>query len=196
MSKIKKVLLSDIMVGSSKTQRIAYVAIMSALCVVCNMFFEFKLADTQFSLTIFFSAMTGLIIGPLYGFVACFLGDLVGFLYNSGGFPYMPWIGLSMGMVALISGLVMNCFDFKSKLAIYIKILLVCILTLLICTIAINTTAFWIVYNTKKVPFFAYLTTRLFVQGQIWNSVFNYVLLFVLYPLIIKTKNILVKRKA
>ena len=52
------------------------------------------------------------------------------------------------------------------------------------------------VYNTKKVPFFAYLTTRLFVQGQIWNSVFNYVLLFVLYPLIIKTKNILVKRKA
>lgn len=196
MSKIKKVLLSDIMVGSSKTQRIAYVAIMSALCVVCNMFFEFKLADTQFSLTIFFSAMTGLIIGPLYGFVACFLGDLVGFLYNSGGFPYMPWIGLSMGMVALISGLVMNCFDFKSKLAIYIKILLVCILTLLVCTIAINTTAFWIIYNTKKVPFFAYLTTRLFVQGQIWNSVFNYVLLFVLYPLIIKTKNILVKRKA
>lgn len=196
MSKIKKVLLSDIMVGSSKTQRIAYVAIMSALCVVCNMFFEFKLADTQFSLTIFFSAMMGLIIGPLYGFVACFLGDLVGFLYNSGGFPYMPWIGLSMGMVALISGLVMNCFDFKSKLAMYIKILLVCILTLLVCTIAINTTAFWIVYNTKKVPYFAYITTRLFVQGQIWNSVFNYVLLFVLYPLIIKTKNILVKRKA
>ena len=195
MSKLKKVLLSEIMLDSSKTQRIAYVAIMSALCVVCNMFFEFKLADTQFSLTIFFSAMTGMIIGPLYGFVACFLGDLVGFLYNSGGFTYMPWIGLSMGMVALISGLIMNCFEFKFKLAIFIKLFFVCVLTFLICTVAINTTSFWIIYNTRKVPFFAYLTTRLFVQGQIWNSLFNYGLIFILYPIIIKIKNLLIKQK-
>lgn len=195
MSKLKKVLLSEIMLDSSKTQRIAYVAIMSALCVVCNMFFEFKLADTQFSLTIFFSAMTGMIIGPLYGFVACFLGDLVGFLYNSGGFTYMPWIGLSMGMVALISGLIMNCFEFKFKLAIFIKLFFVCVLTFLICTVAINTTSFWIIYNTRKVPFFAYLTTRLFVQGQIWNSLFNYGLMFILYPIIIKIKNLLIKQK-
>ena len=131
------------------------------------------------------------IIGPLYGFVACFLGDLVGFLYNSGGFMYMPWIGISMGLVALISGLVMNCFDFKFKFAIFIKILFVCIFTFLLCTVAVNTTSFWIIYNTRKVPFFAYLTTRLFVQGQIWNSVFNYGLLFVFYPLIIKIKNLI-----
>ena len=115
MQKIKKLFLSDILSDATKTQRIAYIAVMTALCVVCNMFFEFKFADTQFSLTIFFSALTGLIIGPVYGFVACFLGDLVGFLYNSGGFTYMPWIGLAMGMVALLSGLIMNCFNFKFK---------------------------------------------------------------------------------
>ena len=191
MKKIKKLLLSDIILDCSKTQRIAYVAIMSAFLVVCNMFFEFKFADTQFSLTIFFSALTGLVIGPLYGFVACFLGDLVGFLYNSGGFMYMPWIGLAMGMVAFISGLIMNCFDFKFKFAIYIKLFMVCVLTFLVCTVAINTTAFWIIYNTKKVPFFAYLTTRLFVQGQIWNSLFNYALLFILYPVILKIKSLI-----
>ncbi len=193
MQKIKKLLFSDVLSESTHTQKVAYIAVMTALCVVCNMFFEFKLADTQFSLTLFFSALTGMIIGPVFGFVACFLGDLVGFLYNSGGFMYMPWIGLSMGLVALVSGLIMNFIDIKNRLATYIKILIVAVLTFLLCTVAINTTAFWIMYNNKKVPYFAYLFTRLFVQGQIWNSVFNYVLLFVLYPTIIRVKNAIKK---
>ncbi len=193
MQKIKKLFSSDVMSDATYTQKVAYIAVMTALCVVCNMFFEFKLADTQFSLTLFFSALTGMVIGPVFGFVACFLGDLVGFLYNSGGFMYMPWIGISMGLTALISGLVMNLVNIKNKFAIFIKIFIIAILTFLLCTVAINTTAFWIIYNTKKVPFFAYLFTRLFVQGQIWNSIFNYVLLFAFYPTIIRIKNAIKK---
>ena len=194
MQKIKKLFSSDVMSDLTHTQKVAYIAVMTALLVVCNMFFEFKFADTQFSLTLFFSALAGMVIGPVFGFVAGFLGDLVGFLYNSGGFMYMPWIGLSMGLVALVSGLVMNLITFKNKFATYIKILIVALLTFLLCTVAINTTAFWILYNTKKVPFFAYLVTRLFVQGQIWNSVFNYALLLVLYPTIIRIKSITSRR--
>ena len=144
--KLKKLIFSEILFDLSKTQKIAYIAVMSALCVVCNMFFEFKLADTQFSLTIFFSAMTGMIIGPLFGFVACFIGDLVGFLYNSAGLPYYPWIGLSMGLVAIIAGLIMNGLEFKFKFGVFIKIALVAILTFAICTVGISTTMFWIVY--------------------------------------------------
>jgi len=192
MSKLKKILFSELMEKCSKTQKIAYIAIVTALTVVCNMFFEFKLADTQFSLTIFFSAMAGLIIGPLFGFVACFLGDLVGFLYNSGGFMYMPWIGLSMGLVAFIAGLIMNV-TLKFKGATYVKLAIVCVLTFLVCTVGINTTAFWLIYNTRKVPFFAYLVTRLFVQGQIWNSVFNYALMFALYPLVVRITKLIQK---
>jgi hypothetical protein len=76
-----------------------------------------------------------------------------------------------------------------------LKIAIVCLLTFVLCTVAINTTAFWILYNNKKVPFLAYLTTRLFVQGQIWNSVFNYGLLFGLYPLVVRLEAILNKEK-
>ena len=195
MSKIKKFFESELMANSTKTQKIAYVAVMTALLVVCNMFFEFKLADTQFSLTIFFSALCGMVIGPIYGFISCFLGDLVGFLYNSGGFMYMPWIGLSMGIIAFIAGIVMNCIDIKNKFATYIKIAIVCLSTFLLCTVAINTTAFWIIYNTRKVPFFAYLVTRLFVQGQIFNSVLNYALLFICYPVMLRIKNSITNRK-
>ena len=194
--KTKNIFFSELMRNCSKTQKIAYIAIVTALTVVCNMFFEFKLADTQFSLTIFFSAMAGMIIGPLFGFVACFLGDLVGFLYNSGGFMYMPWIGLSMGLVAFIAGIIVNGVNLKFKGAIYVKLAIVSLLTFLVCTVGINTTAFWIIYNTKKVPFFAYLVTRLFVQGQIWNSVFNYALMFALYPMVQRITAIITKTKS
>ena len=193
--KLKRLFLSDLMLDATETQRIAYVGIMSALCVVCNMFFEFKLADTQFSLTIFFSAMTGIIIGPFFGFVACFLGDLIGFLYNSGGFTYMPWIGLSMGFVAFISAIIVNGFYFKSKYGIYVKLALVSAFTFALCTIAINTTCFWLIYNTKKVPYYTYCVTRLFVQGQIWNSVFNYALLFILFPLVLRVRDLIIRNK-
>lgn len=192
---LRKLFFTELLDGTTKTQKIAYVSLMTAMCVVCNMFFEFKLADTQFSLTLFFSAMTGMIIGPVFGFTACFLGDLVGFLYNSAGFMYMPWIGISMGLTAFIAGLVMNGINCKKKAAVYIKIAVVCILTFILCTIAINTTAFWLIYNNRKVPYFAYLVTRLFVQGQIWNSVFNYALIFAFYPIIEKIVNSIKKNK-
>lgn len=181
-SRAHSLFLSKVLSGTSRTQRIAYIAVMTALCAVCNMFFEFKFADTQFSLTIFFSMMTGIIIGPLFGFVSCFLGDLVGFLYHSGGYAYYPWIGISMGMVALISGLVMNGVSLKLRGGEYVKLGLISALTFLVCTLAINTTSFWIVYNNMNTPYLTYVCQRLFIQGQIWNSVLNYALSFATFP--------------
>ena len=195
MQKLKKLFSSDVLEDCRNSQKIAYIAVMTALSVICNMFFEFKFADTQFSLTLFFSAITGIIIGPTYGFVACFTGDLVGFLCNSGGFMYMPWIGISMGLTAFIAGLVMNVFPSQKKVVIAIKLGVICLLTFIICNVMVNTTAFWIVYNTKKVPYIAYLSTRLFVSGQIYNSLVNYCLLFVGYPTFIKIKEVIKRKK-
>lgn len=178
----KRLLFSQTLVDKDRNRKIAYVAMMTALNVVANMFFEFKFAETQFSFTIVVSAITGIIIGPLFGFVACFLGDLVGFLYHSAGLGYLPWVGVAMGMVALISGFVVNGLPLKIKGAIYFKLAIVSILTFAICTVGINTTAFWLLYS--KVPYGTYLISRLFLQGQIWNSVVNYALLFVLVPIV------------
>ena len=150
------------------------------------MFFEFKLADTQFSFTLVISALTGIILGSLFGFCACFLGDLVGFLYHSSGFAYYPWIGISMGLTAVLAGLIVNGIPSKSKGWLYVKLAVVCVLTFCICTVAINTTAFWILYS--KVGFWKYFVARIFVQGQIWNSLVNYVLLFIAVPALQKIK--------
>ena len=178
----KNLLFSTTLQDKNKSHKIAYIAVTTALTVVTNMFFEFKFADVQFSLTIVVSALAGIVLGSLFGFAACILGDLVGFLYNSGGFMYMPWVGISMGLVALISGLVVNGLKWKFKGALQVKLALVSVLTFALCTVAINTTAFWLLYS--KVPYGTYLVARLFVQGQIWNSLFNYALLFLFVPVL------------
>ncbi len=181
----KRLLFSQTLAEKNAAHRIAYIGVVTAFIVASNMF-EFKMFDTQFSFTLMISALSGLIIGPLFGFAACFLGDLVGFLINSSGFAYMPWIGISMGLVALISGFVVGGIPSKQKWALYVKLLAVCVLTFAICTVAINTTAFWLLYS--KVGYVEYLVARLFVQGQIWNSLLNYALLFVAVPVLIRIK--------
>lgn len=185
-SLIMRILFSKTLLSKNRSQKIAYVSIATAFVVIANMFFEFKFADVQFSLTIAISALVGVVLGGALGFVACFLGDLVGFLYNSGGFAYLPWIGISMGLTALIAGAIIGAIKSDKKWFLYLKIAIVCILTLLICTIGINTTAFWILYS--KSSYGTYLVARLFVQGQIWNSLFNYALLFAAVPALKKIK--------
>ena len=179
---------SPTLAGKNKAHKIAYIAVLTSFVVVANMFFEFKLADTQFSLTIFVSALCGLIIGPIFGFAACFLGDLAGFFYNSGGFAYYPWVGISMGLTAFFAGLIIVGIHGKKPWFLYVKLALVCLLSFFICTVAINTTAFWKLYS--KVSYKKYLITRLFVQGQIWNSLVNYALLFIAVPVLGRVKTL------
>ena len=187
-SRWEELLFSKTLACRGEAHKIAYIAVMTAFCVVANMFFEFKLADTQFSFTIVVSALTGILIGPLFGFTACFLGDLVGFLYHSAGFAYMPWIGISMGVTALMAGLVVNGLPGNGKpWFLYVKLALVCLLNLLVCTVVINTTAFWLLY-ASGVNYWTYLISRLFLQGQIWNSLVNFALLLIAVPALIRIK--------
>ena len=178
-----KLLFPDYLYKKSAGKKIAYIAVMTAFCVIANTFFEFKLMDTQFSLTIAFSALMGLLLGPVLGFCACFLGDLLGFLANTGGFTYMPWVGLALGATAFVAGVVMAALPLRFKGALYIKLTIVCLLSFCISTVCINTTAFWLLY-AKGVNYWTYLFTRLFVRGQVYNCLFNYALVFILTPIL------------
>lgn len=52
VSPIKRLLFSATLAEKNASHKIAYISVMTAIVVVANMFFEFKFADTQFSLTI------------------------------------------------------------------------------------------------------------------------------------------------
>ena len=194
----KRILFSPILLEKSQAQKLAYVGVMTALCIISN-FFEIKLADSQISLTIFTSMLTGILLGPAFGMVAAFFGDALAFLAHPGGYMYMPWIGISVALMALIAGLVMKLpFEFRGS--IYVKIVIACVLCLLICSICINTTGMYLYYT--KVGFSAktlnklqehfggvntywtYAAMRMFYSGQLINNVANFALLIVVLPVL------------
>ena len=199
-----KWLFTKLLEDKSPSKIIAYLGVIAAFCTVVN-FIEFSISvDVQFSLTMVVAMLTGILIGPIFGFGACFLGDLVGFLLNSKGTVYMPWVGLSVATFAFLSGVIFHVLPGKGKGAMWWKILLLIVSSFLICTIAINSTGFFL-YNKalgfsdavegfvterygKDVFFFAYVVYRLFFKMQIINSIINYVLLALLLPFLARFK--------
>lgn len=95
-NKWREILFSKTLVEKGASHKIAYVAICVALNVIVNAAASIPLGFVQFSLTLFVSALTGILIGPLFGFAACFLGDTLGFFISGYG-AWTPWMGMSMG---------------------------------------------------------------------------------------------------
>ena len=191
----EKFLFSETLQGKSTAVKCAYIAVVVALLAVANTVFEFKMMDTQVSFTTFFCILAGCILGPTFGFVAGFLGDLIGFIANSGGFLYYPWVGIAMGLSAFLGGLIFGVLPlpFKGIASLFVKSALVAVATFLICSIAINTTAYYFLYSGGKVDYWAYCVSRYIVKGQLWVSLVNYALLFIVLPVLVKIKPLKIK---
>ncbi len=204
LEKLKRVMFSPLILKASITKRIAYLGVMTALCVVANTFLEVKFADVQFSITILISICMGVLLGPACGFAVCFLGDTVGYLFNSMGYLYMFWVGLSTSMCAFISGVTFYGVKFNFKGGVFVKLVIISLLTFAICTVGINSTGFYF-YNLNmgfskpvidyvaqqfggEVGYVGYLAYRLIFKGQIFNSLLNYALAFIAIPLIMRIK--------
>ena len=116
----------------------------------------------------------------------------------------MPWVGISTAFTAFIAGVVINGITFKFKWQIAVKIMITCVLSFLICSIAINSTGFYF-YNYKigfstavidyvnevfgtGVGYIGYVAYRMIFKGQIFNCLFNYALCAVLIPLVLNVK--------
>ena len=192
----KRLLFSPLLADKSAAKKVAYIAVLAALCIVTNTF-EIKFATVQFSFTILSSVLAGMMIGPLFGAAAVFLGDGVGYMMNSMGYPYYWWVALSCAMMAVIAGLIM-LIPMRFKGSLFVRLAFISIATLLVCSVLINSTGMYYIglkiYMDKGVKaaieerfggrntFFIYLVIRFFLLGQIWNSLINYALLFALVP--------------
>ena len=93
----------------SKTQRITYVSVLTALAVVANVF-DIKISDEfQISLVATVGLISGYLLGGGLGFAVCFTGDLIGAIVNPHG-PYNPIIGIGTGLWGLIPGIAFSYF--------------------------------------------------------------------------------------
>ena len=183
--KVAKLLFSDLLVDKKPSRVIAYMAILAALNVAVNTF-SLPLGFVQFSFTLFLAALTGILIGPVFGFVTCVLGDALGYFLGGAPGSFSPWIGLSMGVAAVIAALIFNGIPLKNKWGTYIKLTIICLLTFVVCTYAIGTTSAYYLWNFKGLSYPAFARARLSVQ--IWNNVGNSILLFVAVPALSRIK--------
>lgn len=179
-----KKMLFGCLATKKASHQIAYIGVMVALSIVVNVY-SIPLGFIQLSLTMFVSILTGLILGGAFGFTTCFVGDTVGFFIDPKG-NFTPWVGLSMGMAALLAALIMYGIPLKAKGLWAVKLVLICIFTFLVCTWAINTTAGYYLWNKAGYPYWKFVVVRF--SGQIWNSLINYALLFVVVPALNRIK--------
>ena len=189
---------SSFLKGKSQGVKLAFVGMITAVNIVGNAILEFKTLDVQFSFTILLSIITGMLLGGGLGFISTFLADLLGFIISSWGLMYMPWVGLSTAVMALISGVVFSVGK-NDTAFLFVKCGIISLITFLVCTVLINSVGFYF-YNKamgfstavldyvsktfgSDVQFISYLAYRLIFKGQILNSIFNYALLFLFIPL-------------
>mgnify|MGYP003306566940 FL=1 len=179
----QKFLFCPLLENAPKSKRIAYLGLATAFSVIANTFFEIKLGAVQYSFTIAVCALLGVLMGAGYGFVACFVGDAIGFFLHPFG-AYLPWVGLSNGMIAVLAGLLIIEKKERKVGSRYAMIAFFCLLSFAICTVGITNTAFFFLY-AKGVSYGAYFVARFFVQGQIWSCILNYALIFA-FPIFLK----------
>ncbi len=185
---LKTLCFSKTMLAKNHSHKVAHIALITALTVAVNTL-ELKLGGVQFSFTILTAVFAGFYLGAFSGFVACFLGDLFGFLLHPFG-EYSPWIGIATGLMALFVGLFVLLPHAKKFLPVYVSLACICIFVF--CTCGITTLYLNLVWY-KSMTFWECLSTRLFVQGQIFNSLFNSILAVALLPLTLKIKPLNIK---
>lgn len=189
------ILFSAFLIEKNAAKKISFIAVFTALSAITNMLLEIKIFDVQFSVTIVVSVITGISLGPICGFAACMLGDFIGYIVNSWGYLYFIWVGFSTGFTAFISGIIFTFIKGKDIRKLLLKTGIVCVLHLFICTIGISSTGFYFYNKTMgfsqalleyvsrvfggNVNYPVYVLYRLFIKGQIFNSLFNYAVLFV-----------------
>lgn len=150
----------------SKTKRIVYVALMTAVCAVMNIF----TIPISNSVWITFTALpcfiAGYMFGCIDGFAVGFIGDLIGALIHPQG-AYMPIIGLASGMWGFVPGVIFSYFKGNDNL----KAIISYLICFLLCTVFLNTFGLWLLYGIGKKTFWVYLWARL--PWQSFNTLLN-----------------------
>lgn len=127
----------------SKTAKIAYAAVLTALCTVVNIF-DIKISDVfQISLVATVGFLSGYLMGGGWGFAVCFMGDLIGAIINPHG-PYNPIIGIGTGLWGLIPGIAFSYFKGNP----FVKCGISYLIGFLLISAGINLVGFCLMYPT------------------------------------------------
>ena len=112
---------------------ISTMAVMLAIGIVLNVLsFSFPGFGGRASFVYLFMYLSGILFGPVYGFVVAFAGDLIGFSLAPEGM-YSPFIGIGNGITATVVALIFK-LKFSNKFykdALLVLFTFVCMATIL-----------------------------------------------------------------
>lgn len=161
----------------SKTQKIVYVGVLSALSVCCNTFLEIPLGDKKISLTITMGFISGYMLGGELAFAVGFVGDLIGGIIMPQG-VYNPFFALSSGLFGFIPGVLFTYFKGND----YVKTVISSIVVFVVCSLFLNTFGLYLIYGLGKKTFFAYMVAR--IPSQVINAVGNMIVCAIMVPIL------------
>lgn len=150
------------------TKRITTFAIMVALNVIANVF-TYNIGSIQnFSLTQTCCFISGMLLGPVGGFICGFLGDFIGFLIHPYGVYYIL-IGIGTGLLGVIPGVMFFLYRKISNRPLGVfSVIIISLLSYIICfvlvTCGVNSYAFWKYFSSGKKTFWVYTSARAIKQ--------------------------------
>lgn len=157
------------------SQKIAYTALFVAVSAVLNCL-SAQTTALSLSLTYIPSIVAGLYLGPFAGFLVGALGDGVGCLLFPHG-AWLPLLTLSAGLTGVMPWIAKKTVGKNLAATLCVAYLL----TLVVCTLGINTTTLWYTFARGKKTLFVYMGGRVVSQGLV--LMLNAALTFVLVPL-------------
>ncbi len=163
---------------------LATTGLLIAMRTVLAVFLSFQITDTlRISVSFIANVIIGVLYGPVMGFVAGAVGDLVQFVIKPTGAFFPGWT-----LSAALSGLIFGLFFYKRfpKKAVDIKYILLCVVTLTVEMVLINLLlgTFWCVLMYGK-GFEFYFTSR-FLK----NIVQLPINIFVTYVILVLVKQV------
>lgn len=194
LGKVKGFCFSEDFLRLARSKQVAYLGVAIALTVLVNMFSVDVTPQFKITFNYLVCFFCGAFFGPVGGFLVSFLGDTLGFLLMPGPYPYWLPTGLCTGLLAFIPGLVMNSLRFSFRGGIYVKAAIAVAAMYLVVTCGLGAYSNYlyvkhVIYAGQSYDklFFAYLGGKILFSSVV--SVVNYVLVFVLIPLVGSVKS-------
>lgn len=165
----------------SRTQRLVYVAVLSALSFIAN-YYTIKVSDLfQISFVSTVGFLAGYLLGAGWGFAASFIGDLIcGIVMPFGA--YNPIIGIGTGLWGFVPGVIFSHFKGNE----YVKTVISFAICFVLNSFAVNTFGLSVMYTMSFESLMVLLPGKLAVV--IGNGVICTLLIGVMQKVLPKDK--------
>ena len=131
--------MNDASSGFVNTRKIVYAGMFIAMSMVLKLFEVSVTQNFRVGLTTLPLMVSGMILGPVYGFATGVLADILNFFMKGDGGAYHLGFSITNGLYGLIPGMMLYWLNSRKKEFSLSSILVTVIICEVVCSIVLNT---------------------------------------------------------